>query len=86
MSQYLAENGIKSAKNFIAAPSGAMIAGGNRPSLTEARAETGDGFMGGGQLIQSNILLKIDFFDSLRNAPNPVRFSYILFLFSQLLF
>mgnify|MGYP004686436589 CR=1 FL=1 len=41
MSQYLAENGVKSAKNFISAPSGAMIAGGNRPSLTEARAETG---------------------------------------------
>ncbi len=43
-----------------------MIAGGNRPSLTEARAETGGGVMGLGQLIQSNILLKTNFFDSLR--------------------
>ena len=40
MSQYLAENGVKSAKNFIAAPPRAMTAGGSRPSLTEARAET----------------------------------------------
>ena len=38
--QYLAENGVKSAKNFIAAPPRAMTAGGSRPSLTEARAET----------------------------------------------
>jgi len=42
-----------------------MIAGGNRPSLTEARAETGGGFLGVGLSIQSNILLKTDFFDSL---------------------
>ena len=40
MSQYLAENGMKLAKNFIAAPPWAMTAGGSRPSLTEARAET----------------------------------------------
>ena len=45
-----------------------MIAGGNRPSLTEARAETGGGFLGVGLSIQSNILLKTDFFDSLNPA------------------
>ena len=44
-----------------------MIAGGNRPSLTEARAETGGGVMGVGLSIQSNILLKTDFFDSLKD-------------------
>ena len=43
-----------------------MIAGGNRPSLTEARAETGDGFMGVGLSIQSNILPK----NGMKSAKN----------------
>lgn len=34
--------------------------------------------MGGGLLIQSNILLKTDFFDSLTDAPNDVSVSFRL--------
>ena len=68
MSQYLAENDVKSAKNFIAAPPRAMTAGGSRPSLTEARVETA-WLSRGRRYNQNEIFRENRFIDMLKNPP-----------------